>query len=114
MITAQKNVDSTLTNFHTAITWMLMLYVLLGIHCAEVHTAFTFYTEDVAGSPPMKPHGIITCNTNIKPQANENPRAHTTYFSICGDQSSQLVLTGWRPTRLLPNSGSDNADTDDS
>jgi hypothetical protein len=76
-----------------------MLYVLLRIYCVEVHTAFTFYSEDVAGSSAMKLYAVITCNTNMKPQAHENPEAHKTYFLICGDRSSQLALTGWRPTR---------------
>jgi len=96
MKTAKRNVDLTSTNFHTAIHWMLMLYVLLGIYCVEVRSAFTFYSEDVAGFSPMKLHGVITCHTSMKPQAPENPRAQTTYFSICGDRTSQPA--GWRPT----------------
>jgi hypothetical protein len=75
-----------------------MLYALLGTYCVGVHTAFTFYSENVSGSSPMKLHGVITCNTYLKPQAHEKPRAHITYFSISDDRSSQLALTGGRPT----------------
>jgi hypothetical protein len=70
--------------------------VLLEIYCAEVRSAFTFYSEDVAGFSPVKLHCIINCHTNMKPQAHEKTRTHTTYFSIYGDWSRQLAE--WPPT----------------
>jgi len=44
-----------------------MPYVLLGIYCVEVRSAFTFYSEDVADFSPTKLNGVIICHTNVKP-----------------------------------------------